>query len=135
MENRSCCTEGRGRAREGAGGTRTTDQRERRQANSGVGAEVLGSADDDYDDDAPLHPFRPCPKWLGLGSTYQICNMTPRVLENEMEMSWKRAHTVPISAKKLVRGCEISSCACLTALPGSAWLLLNKICISFSRSL
>ena len=30
---------------------------------------------------------------------------------------------------------EISSCCCLTVLPGPAWLLLNKICIPFSRSL
>ena len=30
---------------------------------------------------------------------------------------------------------EISSCSCLTFLPGPAWLLLNKICTPFSRSL
>ena len=30
---------------------------------------------------------------------------------------------------------EISSCSCLTFLPGPAWLLLNKICTPFIRSL
>ena len=30
---------------------------------------------------------------------------------------------------------EISFCSCLTFLPGPAWLLLNKICNPFSRSL
>ena len=30
---------------------------------------------------------------------------------------------------------EISSCSCLTVLPCPTWLLLNKICIPFSRSL
>ena len=30
---------------------------------------------------------------------------------------------------------RIFSCCCLTVLPGPAWLLLNKICIPFSRSL
>ena len=30
---------------------------------------------------------------------------------------------------------EMSSCSCLTVLPGPAWLLLNKICTPFSRSL
>ena len=30
---------------------------------------------------------------------------------------------------------EISSCSWVTALPGPAWLLLNKICTPFSRSL
>ena len=30
---------------------------------------------------------------------------------------------------------EICSCSCLRFLPGPAWLLLNKICTPFSRSL
>ena len=30
---------------------------------------------------------------------------------------------------------EISSCSCLTVLPGPAWLLLNKICIPSLRAL
>ena len=30
---------------------------------------------------------------------------------------------------------EISFCSCLTVLPGPAWVLLNKICKPFSRSL
>ena len=35
------------------------------------------------------------------------------------------------SAKRLVRGCE----KFLPFLPGPAWLLINKICTPFSRSL
>ena len=30
---------------------------------------------------------------------------------------------------------EISSCSCLTVLPGPAWLLINKICIPLFRAL
>ena len=30
---------------------------------------------------------------------------------------------------------EIYSCSCLTLLPGPAWVLLNNICMPFSRSL
>ena len=28
--------------------------------------------------------------------------------------------------KRFLRGCEFSSCSCLTALPGPAWVLLSK---------
>ena len=45
-----------------------------------------------------------------------------------------RAHTEPgIKACTWLR--EISSCSCLTVLPGPAWLLLTKICIPFFRAL
>ena len=30
---------------------------------------------------------------------------------------------------------EISSCSCLTVVPGPVWLLLNKICIPLFRAL
>ena len=43
-----------------------------------------------------------------------------------------------ISTEPGIKACtwlrEISSYSCLTVLPGPAWLLLNKICIPFSRS-
>ena len=42
-------------------------------------------------------------------------------------------HNVQRSACMWLR--EISSCSCLTFLTGPAWLLLNKICTPFSRSL
>ena len=35
----------------------------------------------------------------------------------------------------VARNFSLLACSCLTVLPGPAWLLLNKICIPFSRSL
>ena len=45
-------------------------------------------------------------------------------------------HSAPLPPEEArTRSRESSSCSCLSILPGPAWLLINKICISFACSL
>ena len=57
----------------------------------------------------------------------------PRKLHS-MRMKYGKSHT-EIGWKACTWLREVCYCSCLPVLPGPAWVLLNKICILFSRSL